>query len=234
MWPSDAKKLNKWRVDQGIEVEQADAQQEGDTGKAKTTGDAPVRVFFKRGCPYTRAALELLRERDVEFEQIDVTGDEPTLGWLKIVTGKRTTPQIFIRGEHVGGFDELRALDQAGELAKKAEGTTPRKISLPVVHPERSPFEGLTDDWDGEAAEELDGDALVQRVREVLDDCRPLVQADGGDIELLDVRDNVVHLQLTGNCIGCPSSQATLKHGIERRLKQRIPQLSGIESPQLR
>ncbi|MCH9680894.1 MAG: NifU family protein [Deltaproteobacteria bacterium] len=74
---------------------------------------------------------------------------------------------------------------------------------------------------------------MVDRVKEVLDECRPMVQADGGDIELLDVQDNVVHVQLTGNCVGCPSSQATLRQGIERRLKARIPQLSGIASPQL-
>ncbi|MCA9688078.1 MAG: NifU family protein, partial [Myxococcales bacterium] len=54
-----------------------------------------------------------------------------------------------------------------------------------------------------------------------------------GDIELLDVRDDTVSVSLTGNCVGCPSSQATLRHGIERRLRQQIPQLRGIRSPQL-
>ena len=108
-------------------------------------------------------------------------------------------------------------------------------MKLPVVHPERSPFEDLKDDPEAAPADSprLDDDALVDAVRLVLDDCRPMVQADGGDIELLDVRDDVVHLQLTGNCVGCPSSQATLRHGIERRLKGRIPQIKGIESPQL-
>jgi Fe-S cluster biogenesis protein NfuA len=42
-----------------------------------------------------------------------------------------------------------------------------------------------------------------------------------------------VHVQLTGNCVGCPSSQATLRQGIEKRLKSRIPQIKGIASPQL-
>ncbi|MEM6290123.1 MAG: NifU family protein [Myxococcota bacterium] len=81
--------------------------------------------------------------------------------------------------------------------------------------------------------EQLEGEALVERVREVLDECRPMVQADGGDIELLDVQSDTVHLQLTGNCVGCPSAQATLRQGIERRLKTRIPQIKGIASPQL-
>jgi Fe-S cluster biogenesis protein NfuA len=66
-----------------------------------------------------------------------------------------------------------------------------------------------------------------------LAECRPLVQADGGDIELLDIRDDLVHVQLTGNCVGCPSAQATLHQGIERRLKSRIPQIRGIRSPQM-
>ncbi len=60
-----------------------------------------------------------------------------------------------------------------------------------------------------------------------------MVQSDGGDIELLDIIDDVVGVRLTGTCIGCPSSQATLRQGIERKLKQRIPQLKGISSPQL-
>ena len=86
---------------------------------------------------------------------------------------------------------------------------------------------------DAVASDVLEGEALVAAVREVLDECRPLVQADGGDIELLDVQREVVHVQLTGNCIGCPSSQATLKQGIERRLRARIPQIVELRSPQL-
>ncbi|MCA9634882.1 MAG: NifU family protein [Myxococcales bacterium] len=110
-----------------------------------------------------------------------------------------------------------------------------RTVKLPVYHPERSPFEGLELEGEGAAGEgeRLEGKALVDRVLEVLDEVRPMVQADGGDIELMDVQDDVVALRLTGNCIGCPSSQATLKQGIERRLRQRIPQLKGISSPQL-
>jgi Fe-S cluster biogenesis protein NfuA len=60
-----------------------------------------------------------------------------------------------------------------------------------------------------------------------------MIQQDGGDLELLDIVDDVVHVALSGNCIGCPSSQATLKQGIERRLKQAIPQIKSIASPQL-
>ncbi len=349
MWDSDRRKLRKFQLDKGIIADEADDA----SAKAKAKEpEAPVVVYFKRGCPYTRAAMDLLRERDIPFVDNDITMDEATRGWLKIVTGHSTTPQIFIHGEAIGGYEELRALDQSGELARRlgsdeelgldeaalevtvadlgerlddgqevlvldvrtdaevragmlahavhipldqlgaraseldpegvwiaycksgkrsmaaatqlrAQGfrsvvslaggieawraagrevtgygdtaarRTPSRVRLPVVHPERSPFEGLSDDYAGDVAVELEGDELVARVREVIDECRPMVQADGGDIELLDVTADTVHVQLTGNCIGCPSSQATLKQGIERRLRSRIPQIKQIQSPQL-
>lgn len=341
MWETDRRKLHKHRLDTGILKEDADEA----APAAKV--EAAVKVYFKRGCPYTRAAVELLREREIAFDEQDVTTDEILRAWLKITTGKTTTPQIFIHGEPIGGYDELRTLDQEGTLRDRIAKTTvevtamtvaeltervadgahvllldvrtdpevragmlahavhipldqvearceeldpegvwivycksgkrsqtaaqqlvargfrsvanleggidawraaggaiaghgdteprktPGRTRLKVLHPEHSPFEGLNDEYDGPVAETLDGAELVARVREVLDECRPMVQADGGDIELLDVVGDVVHLQLTGNCIGCPSSQATLKQGIERRLKTRIPQITGIASPQL-
>jgi Fe-S cluster biogenesis protein NfuA/rhodanese-related sulfurtransferase/glutaredoxin len=347
MWDSDKKKMRKWQLDQGIIREEGAAPAEP---KAPTV---ELKIYYKRGCPYARAAIELLREREIPFVEQDVKGDPQTLEWLGIVTGKKTTPQIFVAGKPIGGYDELRALDMSGELAKMlgtvakptsvtesaafddeitvedllsriAEGhqvltldvrghaeadqtgmlehavlipldelearaneleqgavwiaycksgmrsrqatrvlrgqgfrnvvslkggidawlgagapvvrlgaVAPRtRVRLPVVHPERSPFEAASD-YAGEVADVLEGADLVARVREILDQCRPMVQQDGGDIELLDVQDDVVHLQLTGNCIGCPSSQATLKQGIERRLKQAIPQIKRIASPQL-
>lgn len=353
MWPSDAKKMRKWQLDQGI------VREEGEAAAAEPAAPvAAIEVWYKRGCPWARAAIELLRERDLPFVEHDIKGDGEKLEWLRIVTGKKTTPQIFLLGEAIGGYDELRALDQSGELERRlakadairraaaepavahdddeidvadlrerlddgaevllldvrthaeadatgmlehavlvplpeltarageldagavwvayckagtrsktavavlrdagfrsvvglkggidawlaAQGPVVRlgasapktkpRVRLTVVHPERSPFEALLDDWQGEG-EVLDGDALVSRVREVLDECRPMIQQDGGDVELVDIVADVVHVRLTGNCIGCPSSQATLKQGIEARLKRRIPQIRGIASPQL-
>ena len=191
--------------------------------------------------------MDLLREKDIPFTEHDISGNRERLQWLKTVTGRPTTPQIFVHGRSIGGYDELRRLEHSGELARLLAGEAPEaeaaaapasppaasRVSLPVVHPERSPFEAMLDEWDGDAADHLEGAALTERVREVLAECRPMIQADGGDIELLDIVDDVVHVQLTGNCIGCPSSQATLRQGIERRLTRRIPQLRGIASPQL-
>lgn len=357
MWESDRRKLEKHQLDRGIiapEAATATTAASPDEAVDATAPslDAPIKIFYKRGCPYARAALDLLRERDYPFEAQDIKDDEPTQSWLKIVTGKKVTPQIFIRGELVGGYDELRELDHSGALAERlglhavtssedeaedsaeitvtelqeriqedapprlldvrtaeevAQGVLagavhiplaelPRRVSeleagpvwiaycrsgvrsltavqhlrqagllavslrggivawsgqggavvsplaeaaprgpkrLPVLHPETSPFASWAAADVEEDAASLEGEALVARVREVLEECRPLVQADGGDIELMDVQDDVVHLRLTGNCVGCPSSQATLKQGIERRLLARIPQLKGIASPQL-
>lgn len=356
MWESDRQKLRKHQIDRGIlEPEEGSTPAAAPVaGEQAPNLDAAIKIFYKRGCPYARAALDLLRERDYPFDAQDIKDDQVTQSWLKIVTGKKVTPQIFIRGQAIGGYDELRELDASGELATRirgeeiaesssdaeelpeeltvaelreriAEGSTPllldvrtrqevaggvipgamhipldeltarlgeldpsgvwiaychsgvrsltaaeqlrqagirgavslqggilawsgqggevvapeqaprepRKKLTVLQHPEASPFEAwgagdvLGDD------ERLEGEALVERVKAVLDECRPLVQADGGDIELMDVQHDVVHLRLTGNCIGCPSSQATLKQGIERRLKARIPQLQGIASPQL-
>lgn len=57
---------------------------------------------------------------------------------------------------------------------------------------------------------------------------RPALQADGGDVELVDVTDGVVKLQLTGACSGCPMSTMTLKMGIERVLKEQIPEIKEV------
>ncbi len=70
---------------------------------------------------------------------------------------------------------------------------------------------------------------LRQRVAEVLDLIRPSVQADGGDVELVDVLpDGTVHIRFHGACDGCPSSTMTLKHGIENNLRSRVPEVSRV------
>ena len=71
---------------------------------------------------------------------------------------------------------------------------------------------------------------MKDEVQKVLNEIRPSLQADGGDAELVDVdSDGVVKLRLTGACAGCPMSQMTLKEGIERVLKEKIPQVTRVE-----
>jgi len=67
-----------------------------------------------------------------------------------------------------------------------------------------------------------------EHVQAVLDRIRPMLQSDGGDIELLDVVDNRAKVRLSGHCVGCPSAQMTLYFGVESALKDEIPELEGI------
>ena len=69
---------------------------------------------------------------------------------------------------------------------------------------------------------------MKEKVEEVLKEIRPSLQADGGDVELVDVKDGIVSLRLVGACAGCPMSTMTLKNGIERVLKEKIPGVKGV------
>jgi Fe-S cluster biogenesis protein NfuA len=70
-----------------------------------------------------------------------------------------------------------------------------------------------------------------QRVAKVINAIRPAVQADGGDVELVDLTPaGTVKIRLHGACVGCPSSMITLKEGIERNLQEHVPEVSGVES----
>ena len=71
---------------------------------------------------------------------------------------------------------------------------------------------------------------MVENVKEVLEEIRPSLQADGGDVELVDVNDGVVRVRLTGHCGGCPMSTMTLKMGIERLLKSKVPEVKEVVS----
>jgi len=69
------------------------------------------------------------------------------------------------------------------------------------------------------------------KVQAVIDEIRPMLQADGGDIELVDVeQDGVVKVKLTGACGGCPMAQMTLQMGVQRRLKKDFPDLKQVIS----
>jgi Fe-S cluster biogenesis protein NfuA len=71
---------------------------------------------------------------------------------------------------------------------------------------------------------------MRENVEKVLQKIRPSLQADGGDIELIDIQDGVVKVKLTGACGGCPMSQMTLKMGVERVLKEELPEVKGVEA----
>lgn len=77
----------------------------------------------------------------------------------------------------------------------------------------------------------IDHDALLERVAKVINLIRPAVQADGGDVELVGLTpEQVVQIRLHGACIGCPSATVTLQMGIERNLREHVPQVRGVEA----
>ena len=72
---------------------------------------------------------------------------------------------------------------------------------------------------------------MKEKVQAAIDKVRPMLQADGGDVELVDVSDDgIVQVRLQGACKGCPMSQMTLKNGIERIIKQEVPEIKTVES----
>ncbi len=71
---------------------------------------------------------------------------------------------------------------------------------------------------------------MKDRVEAVLDKIRPSLVADGGNVELVDVKDGIVKVRLTGACAGCPMSAMTLKNGIEQILRQEIPEVKEVIS----
>ncbi|MFQ6079042.1 MAG: NifU family protein [Thermodesulfobacteriota bacterium] len=71
---------------------------------------------------------------------------------------------------------------------------------------------------------------MRENVERALQKIRPALQADGGDIELIDIQEGVVKVKLTGACGGCPMSQMTLKQGVERVLKQEVPEVKEVEA----
>ena len=76
--------------------------------------------------------------------------------------------------------------------------------------------------------------SLVERVTEHIENLRPLVQADGGDIDLVSVAEDtgVVSIRFQGACRGCPGAAMTLKMGIERNLKEKVPEVKAVVAVQ--
>ncbi|WP_167954377.1 glutaredoxin 3 [Sphingomonas jejuensis] len=84
---------------------------------------AAVEIYTKFGCPYCSRAKALLRDKGVDFEEHDITmGGPDRATMIERANGRTTVPQIFIDGEHVGGSDDLAALDRAGKLDPMLEG----------------------------------------------------------------------------------------------------------------
>lgn len=81
-----------------------------------------VKIYTTDYCGYCRAAKSFFKDKGVAFEEIDLSGDDAARENLRNRTGRNTVPQIFIGETHVGGYDDLRALDRAGKLAPLLAG----------------------------------------------------------------------------------------------------------------
>jgi Fe-S cluster biogenesis protein NfuA len=75
-------------------------------------------------------------------------------------------------------------------------------------------------------------DSIEERVQKALDEIRPQIQADGGDIELVGIEKQTVKVRLRGHCAGCPMSAMTLKQGVEALVKKRVPEILKVEAVQ--
>jgi glutaredoxin 3 len=83
-------------------------------------------------CPYCSMAARLLQQQGLEFEEVDVTGDQERRRWLIEASGQRTVPQIFINGRSVGGFDDLSAVVRRGELPALLAAPSVPEPALPA------------------------------------------------------------------------------------------------------
>ncbi len=75
-------------------------------------------------------------------------------------------------------------------------------------------------------------DSVEKRVEAALAEIKPQIQADGGDIDLVEVENGIVKVRLRGSCVGCPMSALTLKQGVERIIKSKIPEIKSVEAVQ--
>ena len=83
-----------------------------------------IQIYFKDWCPYSQRALKLLDDKGVDYEPIDVTLDLERELEMRERAGRTSVPQIFVGALHLGGYDDIAALDKAGRLDPILEGTT--------------------------------------------------------------------------------------------------------------
>ena len=81
-----------------------------------------ITIYVAHWCPYCQRALALLREKKLAFAEVDVEQDPALRTEMAARSGRRTVPQIFFGERHVGGCDELLALDRSGELDRLIQG----------------------------------------------------------------------------------------------------------------
>ncbi|MBS0638744.1 MAG: NifU family protein [Acetobacteraceae bacterium] len=170
------------------------------------------------------ATLKFLPGRDVmgfstaDFASAESAGRSPLAGSLFALPG---VARVFLGGD----FISVTKTDETSWQALKPQvlaAIMDHFVSgLPVI-------DGDADDLD----EDIDpaDQEVVEQIKELLDTrVRPAVAGDGGDIVFRGYRDGIVRLHMQGSCSGCPSSTATLKHGIENMLRHYVPEVVSVE-----
>ncbi len=183
------------------------------------------------------------------FIETEATPNPATLKFLpgREVMGDRGTAD-FTTAEEAGGRSPLAArVFGAGDVARvflgadfvtvtKTEETDWQRLRPRVLGAIMEHFtaglpvlEGLEAEDEAEDVDPADAEIALQ-IKELLDTrVRPAVAGDGGDIVFRGFRDGVVRLRMQGACSGCPSSRATLKHGVENMLRHYIPEVVAVE-----
>lgn len=77
---------------------------------------AEIVIYSTPVCPYCEMAKMLLNKKGAKYKVVDVSGEKDRAAMIEKAVGRRTVPQIFIGDKHIGGFDDLHALDQQGKL----------------------------------------------------------------------------------------------------------------------
>jgi glutaredoxin 3 len=101
-------------------MEPSFANERAERGDVPAPGElaVPIVAYTTRWCGYCHLALRLLKKRGIAFEEVPVDGNTAARQWLVQQTGRHTVPQIFVRGRSIGGYTDLAALDDSGELSR--------------------------------------------------------------------------------------------------------------------
>ena len=183
------------------------------------------------------------------FIETEATPNPATLKFLpgRDVMASRGTADFTVAAEAEGRSPLAARIFAVGEVARvflgqdfvtvtKAEeadwqALRPRVLGAVMEHflTGLPAMEGAREESEAEDFAEQDGE-IVAQIKELLDTrVRPAVAGDGGDIVFRGFRDGVVRLHLQGACSGCPSSRATLKHGVETMLRHYVPEVVRVE-----
>jgi Fe-S cluster biogenesis protein NfuA len=175
------------------------------------------------------ATLKFLPGRDVmgagtaDFASAEVAARSPLAGALFALPG---VARVFLGGD----FITITKTD-----ATEWQALRPQVLGAVMEH-----FVAGRPVIEGTEADALDEDVapedaeIVAQIKELLDTrVRPAVASDGGDIVFRGYREGIVRLHMQGACSGCPSSRATLKHGIENMLKHYVPEVVAVEQVEL-